>query len=160
MFRTVPARSPSGPKPERPGYIQAHPELGFKKLDTHRSPVIGPRLIGTSSDGRTRAVLTIISLKGTYLAKTTRIAVDKIMDWLKVDRPPPPTGLELALTGSAVVGHDINTAANESIANTTWTTVVLVILILLFRPQGLLPRRLREYVPGIRLGAAAGRHAP
>ncbi len=35
------------------------------------------------------------------------------------------------MTGSAVVGHDINTAANESISNTTWTTVILVILILL-----------------------------
>ena len=27
-------------------FAQAHPDLGFKKLDTHRSPVIGPRLIG------------------------------------------------------------------------------------------------------------------
>ena len=35
------------------------------------------------------------------------------------------------MTGSAVVGHDINTAANESIANTTWTTVILVVMILL-----------------------------
>jgi RND superfamily putative drug exporter len=105
--------------------------LGFKKLDTHRSPVIGPRLIGTSSDGRDQAVLTIISLRGTYLAKTTRIAVDQIMDWLRTDRPAAPAGLELAVTGSAVVGHDINTAANESISNTTWATVTLVVLILL-----------------------------
>ena len=29
-------------------FAQSHPELGIKKLDTHRSPVIGPRLIGTS----------------------------------------------------------------------------------------------------------------
>ena len=28
---------------------KSHPELGIKKLDTHRSPVIGPRLIGTSA---------------------------------------------------------------------------------------------------------------
>ena len=35
------------------------------------------------------------------------------------------------MTGSAVVGHDINTAANESIANTTWTTITLVVIILL-----------------------------
>src|SRR5882724_1996051 len=38
-------------------FAQSHPELGFKKLDTHRSPVIGPRLIGTSPDGRDQAVL-------------------------------------------------------------------------------------------------------
>src|SRR5207253_6547022 len=64
-------------------FAQSHPDLGFKKLDTHRSPVIGPRLIGSSNDGRAQAVLTIISLNETYLAKKTRIAVDRIMDWLQ-----------------------------------------------------------------------------
>jgi RND superfamily putative drug exporter len=112
-------------------FAQAHPELGFKKLDTYRSPVIGPRLIGAGGDGRARAVLTIIALDGTYLAKTTRVAVDRILEWLEEERTRPPSGLDLAITGSAVVGHDINTAANESIANTTWTTVILVVLILL-----------------------------
>ncbi len=112
-------------------FAQTNPGLGFKKLDTHRSPVIGPRLIGNGPDGKSQAVLTIISLNGTYLAKTTRIAVDRILEWAKADRPASPAGLELAVTGSAVVGHDINTAANESISNTTWATVILVIVILL-----------------------------
>jgi RND superfamily putative drug exporter len=112
-------------------FVKANPSLGFKKIDTHKSPVIGPRLIGTRPDGRAQALLTIISMNGTYLAKTTRVAVDQIMGWLDKDRPAPPAGLELSVTGSAVVGHDINTAANESITNTTWTTVILVILILL-----------------------------
>ena len=35
------------------------------------------------------------------------------------------------VTGSAVVGHDMNTAANQSIESTTWTTVILVVVILL-----------------------------
>src|SRR5207249_4789871 len=87
-------------------FARSHPDLGFKKVDTHRSPVIGRRLIGSSTDGRAQAVLTIVSLNETYLAKKTRIAVDRIIDWLRADRPPPPTGLELAVTGSAVVGHD------------------------------------------------------
>ena len=112
-------------------YAQAHPELGFKKLDTYRSPVIGPRLMGAGVDGQPRAVLTIVALNGTYLAKTTRVAVDRIMEWVAEERTRPPAGLDLAVTGSAVVGHDINTAANESIANTTWTTVTLVVIILL-----------------------------
>ncbi len=112
-------------------FAQVHPELGFKKLDTHNSPVIGHRLIGNGADGRSQAVLTILSLNGTYRAKTTRIAVDHILEWLAEDRPEPPSGLERSVTGSAVVGHDINTAANESIANTSRTTVILVILILL-----------------------------
>jgi ABC-type branched-subunit amino acid transport system permease subunit len=36
----------------------------------------------------------------------------------------------------------------------------LVILILLFRPQGLLPRRLRDYVPGMRRSAVGSEGAP
>ncbi|MHB1561773.1 MAG: MMPL family transporter, partial [Isosphaeraceae bacterium] len=108
-----------------------HPELGFKKLDTYNSPVIGPRLLGDGGNNP-KAVLTIISLNGTYLAKTTRIAVDRILgDWLAGERSLPPRGLDLAITGSAVVGHDINAAANESIENTTWATVILVVSILL-----------------------------
>ncbi len=112
-------------------FVTANPGLGFKKIDTHKSPVIGPRLIGTSQDGRSQAVLSIVSMNGTYLAKTTRIAVDRILEWLDRQRAAPPSGLTLSATGSAVVGHDINAAANESIANTTWTTVILVIVILL-----------------------------
>ena len=42
-----------------------------------------------------------------------------------------PSGLNLSFTGSAVVGHDTNRAANESIENTTKATIALVILILL-----------------------------
>ena len=76
-------------------------------------------------------MLTIARLNGTYLSKKTRIAVDRILDWLKTERPPAPAGLELAVTGSAVVGHDTNKAAGESIQNTTNSTIILVVLILL-----------------------------
>src|SRR5271165_4251040 len=41
---------------------QANPDLGIKKLDTHRSPVIGPRLIGKKANSPGQAVLTIVSL--------------------------------------------------------------------------------------------------
>jgi RND superfamily putative drug exporter len=109
---------------------QGSPDLGVKKLDTHRSPVIGPRLIGKSSDGPGQSVLTIVSLRGTYLSKKTRVAVDKILDYLQKS-PPLPQGLRRVVTGSAVVGHDMNTAANESIDSTTKTTIALVVVILL-----------------------------
>jgi RND superfamily putative drug exporter len=111
-------------------YAQSTPALGFKKLDTYRTPVIGPRLLGDGGVAP-RAVLTIVSLNGSYLAKTTRIAVDGILEWVGRERTRLPAGLTLAVTGSAVVGHDINAGANESIANTTWTTVILVVTILL-----------------------------
>ncbi len=111
-------------------FSQENPELGVKKLDTHRSPVIGPRLIGKSTEGPGQAVLTIVSLRGTYLSKKSRVAVDKILEYLKKG-PTLPAGLRREVTGSAVVGHDMNTAANQSIDSTTKTTIVLVVLILL-----------------------------
>ena len=104
------------------------PELGIKKLDTHRSPVIGPRLIGTSADGTRQAVLTIVSAE-------RDLPVEDDADRGRPDPgvgrrpngPPARSGLELAVTGSAVVGHDTNTAASESIANTTYSTIALVV---------------------------------
>jgi len=112
-------------------FAQKHPELGVNKLETHRSPVIGTRLIGKIADDGSQAVLTIVRLNGTYLSRKSRVAVDSTLDWLKKERPAPPAGLELAVTGSAVVGRDTNKAASESITNTTKSTIALVVLILL-----------------------------
>lgn len=103
--------------------------LGLKKIDTHRTPVVGPRLVGTAKDG-SQAVLTLISLNGTYVAKSTRLGVDKILKFMG-DQPAPPAGLHHAVTGSAVVGHDMNSAAIDSIQNTTHATIALVVIILL-----------------------------
>jgi putative drug exporter of the RND superfamily len=111
-------------------FSESNPSLGVKKLDTHRTPVIGPRLIGSAHEGPGQAVLTIVSLNGTYLSKKTRVAVDLILEYLK-EHPDLPDGLQRSVTGSAVVGHDMNTAANESIDNTTTATIVLVVAILL-----------------------------
>ncbi len=69
-------------------------------------------------------------MNGTYLAKSTRVAIDRIQEIL-AGLPAPPQGLRLAFTGSAVVGHDMNSASNTSIANTTYATIALVVVILL-----------------------------
>ena len=50
----------------------------------------------------------IVKFQGTYLSKKTRIAVDRVLEWLKNEGPPAPAGLELAVTGSAAVGRDTN----------------------------------------------------
>ncbi len=136
---------------------ESFPALNIKKLDTHRTPAIGPRLIGTSPDGKAQAVLTFIHLKGTYLAKSTRLGVNWLLDFFartddgakrdpkvsipKEDEtrvqeilaklPKRPEGLERALTGSAVVGHDMNEASIRSVHNTTTATIALVVIILL-----------------------------
>jgi RND superfamily putative drug exporter len=110
---------------------EREPLLGIKRIDTHLTPVIGPRLVGTPLDGSGsgQAALTIVSLNGTYQAKATRLAVNRLQELIGTLRPPP--GLVLAMTGSAMVGHDMNEASNRSIANTTYTTIALVVVILL-----------------------------
>jgi RND superfamily putative drug exporter len=88
-------------------------------------------LIGSSADGRNQAVLSIVALNSTHVSLKTQVAVDRILEWLNSDKPAPPTGLSRFITGSAAVGRDTNAATDESIQNTTHTTIVLVILILL-----------------------------
>ena len=83
------------------------------------------------ADGQGQAVLTIVRWMALMSQKKTRIAVDRILDWVKTDLPPAPPGLELAVTGSAVVGRDTNKAAGDSIRNTTYSTIILVVVILL-----------------------------
>jgi len=111
-------------------FAQEHPELGVNKIDTHRSPVIGPLLIGSSADGPNQAVLSIVSLNSTHLSQKTQVAVDQILECVNTEKLAPPPGLSRVVTGSAAVGHDTNTATNESIQNTTNTAIALVILIL------------------------------
>ena len=65
------------------------------------------------------------------LAQKTQVAVNRIMEWFTRDKAVPPPGLRRVVTGSAVVGHDTNTATNDSIQSTKNTTIALVILILL-----------------------------
>jgi putative drug exporter of the RND superfamily len=104
--------------------------LGLTKIDTHLTPVIGDRLVGTARDGKGQAVLTMVPIKGTYLAKSTRLAVELIEKEF-LAKHKPPDGLRRAITGSAVVGHDMNSASNDSIQNTTNATIALVVIILL-----------------------------
>jgi RND superfamily putative drug exporter len=111
-------------------YKSRNPELGIKKIDTHRTPVIGPRLVSAEREGGGQAVLTMASLNGTYLAKSTRLAVDRIARFL-AEYPRGPAGLDREMTGSAVVGHDMNSASNDSLNNTTYATIALVVIILL-----------------------------
>ena len=63
--------------------LQSDPALGIKQVITYRTPVIGPRLLGTSRDDKGQAVLTIVSLNGTYLSKSTRLTVDRLQEELK-----------------------------------------------------------------------------
>ncbi len=109
---------------------ESDPDLGIKGVNDHRTPIIGPRLVASSKTGGGQAALVNVALSATYVSKQARVSVDRFETILK-ELPPPPSGMTLATTGSAAVGHDMNTASNRSIEATTWTTVGLVIAILL-----------------------------
>jgi putative drug exporter of the RND superfamily len=105
-------------------------ELGIRRIYDHRTIVIGPRLVGWSKDRSAQAALTQVSLKGTYVSKQVRIAVERIEETIH-SLEPPPAGLIIGMTGSAAVGRDMNNASIQSISATTWATIILVVVILL-----------------------------
>lgn len=108
---------------------EQEPELPIKNVTDHRTPIIGTRLLGRSSEGG-EAGLISVALTSTFAARKSRVTVDRFEKLLK-ELPKPPEGLRIHWTGSAAVGHDANSAANESIARTTDATIFLVVVILL-----------------------------
>jgi RND superfamily putative drug exporter len=71
-----------------------------------------------------------VALKSTFASKRSRVTVDAFEEELAA-LPEAPRGLRLFHTGSAAVGHDMNSASNRSIKTTTDATILLVVLILL-----------------------------
>ena len=94
---------------ELSGLVESERALGIKQVLDHRAMVIGPRLVGTAPGGDSQATLTVVMLEGTYLAKRSRLAVERIADVVK-KFGTPPEGLTLGITGSAAVGKDMNDA--------------------------------------------------
>ena len=109
---------------------QEEPKLEIRQVIDYRLPVLGPRLVGDAPDGPGQSTLILVNLNGTYIAKKTRIAVERLMN-LVTHFETPPVGLNIKMTGSAAVGHDMNESANSSVSATTWATIGLVVLILL-----------------------------
>ena len=110
--------------------MDENPELAIKSVTDHHKPVIGERLLVQGSEGGQLALIGI-KLNSTFISKQARISVGKILDLVENYRTRAPEGLNVGLTGSAVVGHDSNVASNKSIEATTTATISLVIGILL-----------------------------
>ena len=70
-------------------FARQHPDLGVKKIDTYRSPVIGPRLIGSRGHGAAHTVLSIVSLDSGYLSRKTQRAVDRILERVNTETHSP-----------------------------------------------------------------------
>jgi len=111
-----------------------NPQWGLKPLVTYKTPIIGPRLIGTAGEASKpegQTVLIIQPLESTFIARKTRQALDLLIELVERESTGAPSGLRVGMTGSAMVGHDLNQAANSSLDATTVATIVLVLAILL-----------------------------
>ena len=105
------------------------PDSRIVEVTDFQEPYMDAVLLGGGEDGQ--AALTLVGLDSVYASKQTRLAVNQLEEVVAALADEVPEGLNLAMTGSAVVGHDQNEAFNGSIDTTTIATVGLVVLILL-----------------------------
>ncbi len=104
-------------------------ELGIREVWTHDLRVIGEKL--KSADRR--AVLIVLQMSGEFMAVENIRVLNRVMEIVDAERAKAdhPGGLHLGVTGSAAVGGDMLASAAESIRNTEWTTIAMVVVFLL-----------------------------
>ena len=120
-------------------------------LLSHRTEVVGQKLLSEATD-EGQALLILLQLRNEFMAIDNMHLVREVEECLKEVRRKTnfPEGLQLGMTGSAAIGSDMLFAAEESIRNTEWTTIALVLLILLavYRAPGLV------FVPLVTIGVS------
>jgi len=103
------------------------------RIRTPNTPGAGALLV--SPDGK--ALLVVLDLTTEFLSTQNWPTIERIEGLVRDlrDQGKVPEGVDLSLTGSAVIGRDHNLAQLESVRATEWLTVVLVIglLILIYR---------------------------
>jgi putative drug exporter of the RND superfamily len=106
---------------------QEEPDLRILRICSHRDALIGKRLISPDE----RCTLIQVSLASPFLALQTQAAVDRLDEKIRpyID---PESGLHLFVTGPAGIGRDLIHAGSDSLESTTWATILLVVVILLF----------------------------
>ncbi len=122
------AKSPDNEDPAPDGEIGV-PRSTISDVRTFRDPTMGKLL--KSKDGK--ATLVLVELTTDFLDSHNQPTVKAIEDLLFADadfRKHIPPGLELALSGEATVGRDMQVAAKNSAKATEHLTIVLVVILL------------------------------
>ncbi|HLJ11754.1 MAG TPA: MMPL family transporter, partial [Planctomycetaceae bacterium] len=120
---------PPPKKSKRRTHAAAVPPV-ISRIHAFDEEIVGSLLVSADN----RATLVILELTTDFSSHRNRPAIRAIEGLLDDVRKDDlvPSGLELHLTGSAVVGRDITTAAEQSAASTgIWTVVLVVSLTLL-----------------------------
>ncbi len=102
-------------------------QLPILSVWTYRSEVVGRKLWSRDR----HAVLVVVQLASEFMAVENIGLLETVRREVAAAQGEAPAGLEVGITGSAAIGGDMLTSAAESIRNTEWFAVLLVILILL-----------------------------
>ncbi len=113
-------------------FEQLGDELPLVDVLDHNTEIIGDKLTSRiTPEGQ--ATLVVLRLSNEFMATDNVRVLNAVLGVLAEVRKSAsyPQGLDLGVTGSAALGGDTLRSAAESIRNTEWTTIGLVILILL-----------------------------
>ena len=105
-------------------------DLPILDVWNRNTEIVGDKLASKVSR-RGQAAITILQLSNEFMAVDNLRLVDEVEQVLAAGARSAPGGLDVQITGSAAIGADTLASAAESIRNTEWTTVGLVIAILL-----------------------------
>jgi RND superfamily putative drug exporter len=104
------------------------PDLRFGKIECYQDGIVGTRL--TSADRH--CTLVQLSLDTPFLAFNTTYAVDRAEAVARARmKQANRAGLALHVTGAAGIGRDVNRSCGRSMEETTWATILLVVVVLL-----------------------------
>ncbi len=104
--------------------------LALADVWNRNTEVVGNKLTSRISDSG-QAAVTVLKIKHEFMAVANMKLLDDVQVILAQAEKAAPAGLNVGISGSAAVGGDMLQSAAQSIKNTEWTTVVLVVLILL-----------------------------
>jgi RND superfamily putative drug exporter len=107
--------------------------LPFVDAWTYDTPSVGEKLTSRRTS-RGQATLVVLQSKIEFMATDNIDVLERVqheVEDVRRELQLDDRGLRIGITGSAAVGGDMLTAAAESIQNTEWTTVGMVLLILL-----------------------------
>lgn len=106
---------------------RSRPDLNVVKVESHRDPLVGCRLISADR----QCALIQVGLANPYLANATQTAVielEREAERILRTKVDPP---RVFVTGAAGIGRDLTRAAGASLDGTTWATITLVVVVLL-----------------------------
>jgi len=104
--------------------------LAIADVWNRNTDVVGDKLVSRESK-HGQAAVTLLKVQHEFMATANMGLLDEVQRIVSTARADAPAGLNVGVTGSAAIGGDMLGAAVESIRNTEWTTVLLVVVILL-----------------------------